>query len=110
MYYEKENHSSANMKDEALERLRETINKELEKKNMGYTVFADLCGISRRIMADIVNGKKTDIKLSTIVKICENSNICLSDIFSDTGRDKITDNNLFLLTGATKYKVELKKL
>ena len=99
-----------NMKDETLERLRETINRELEKKNMGYTVFADLCGISRRIMADIVNGKKTDIKLSTIVRICENSNICLSDIFSDTGRDKITDNNLFLLTGVTKYKVELKKL
>lgn len=108
MYYEKENHSSANMKDEALERLRETINKELEKKNMGYTVFADLCGVSRRIMADIVNGKKTDIKLSTIVKICENSNICLSDIFTE--KDDFSLDSLFLLCGSRKFRIELMRL
>ena len=108
MNYEKENHSNTNMKDEVLERLRETVNKELEKKNMGYTVFADLCGVSRRIMADIVNGKKTDIKLSTIVKICENSNICLSDIFTE--KDDFPLDSLFLLCGSRKFKIELVRL
>ena len=108
MNYEKENHSNTNMKDEVLERLRETINRELEKKNVGYTVFADLCGVSRRIMADIVNGKKTDIKLSTIVKICENSSICLSDIFTETNDFSL--DSLFLLCGSRKFRIELMRL
>ena len=96
--------------DEILNRLSQLILTEMERNNQSCVQFSELCGVGRNIVGDIINGKKKDVKLSTIMSICENSNICLSDIFSDTGRDKITDNNLFLLSGVTKYKVELKKL
>ena len=71
------------MKEHIIERLRIAILHELEDKNQGYTTFADLCGISRKIMGDIVNDRKTDLKLSTIVKICENSDIRMEDIFCE---------------------------
>ncbi len=68
------------MKD-YLNRLADLILVEIEKRGCSCICFADLCGISRNEMGKIVNRKKTDIKLSTILKICENSDIDIKDIF-----------------------------
>lgn len=64
-----------------LNRLADLILKEIEKRGCSCICFADLCGISRNEMGRIVNRKKTDIKLSTILKICENSEISVENIF-----------------------------
>ena len=85
--------------------------KELESRNIGYTLFADLCGISRKIMADIVNGEKTDIKLSTIVKICENSGIPIDEIFP-SGKSETMEHlkNSYLIINGRRYKIQLLEL
>ncbi len=98
--------------NEILERLCMEILNEIHKKNISYTLFADLCGISRKIMADIVNREKEDMKLSTIVKICENSDIKLEDIFStnQTGNEiESKIKNTYLMINGTRYSIELKK-
>lgn len=54
---------------------------ELDKNNCSCICFAELCGISRNEMSNIINRKKNDIKLSTILKICESSDINADDVF-----------------------------
>ena len=100
------------MEKEILKRLCKEILKELERRNISYTYFADFCGISRKIMADIVNQTKTDMKLSTIIKICENSNIRIEDIFSDRERNEEIKNrirNAYIVINGTRFSIELKE-
>lgn len=101
------------MEEKILEKLCVEILKELERTNKSYTVFADLCGISRNLMGSIVNRKKTDIKLSTIVKICENSSISLIDIFlfdeeMETEMFLKYLNKFYLTDGKEKISLNLK--
>ena len=95
------------MEREILERLCDEILREIQSKNISYTLFADLCGISRKIMADIVNRNKEDVKLSTIVKICENSNIKLEDLFS---KKKGERQETYLLMNGERYLIELHRI
>ena len=99
------------MQNYILEKFCQEILLELERKRITYTAFSDLCGISRKIMADIVNRKKTDIKLSTILKICENSDIRLEDIFSIPTDCSIEDalKNAYIVLEGKRYSIELKK-
>lgn len=90
-----------------MERLCMEILNEIHRKNISYTLFADLCGISRKIMADIVNREKEDVKLSTIVKICENSDIKLEDIFL---KKKSEPQETYLLLNGERYLIELHKV
>ncbi|MCM1325253.1 MAG: helix-turn-helix transcriptional regulator [Bacteroidales bacterium] len=64
-----------------LNRLADLVLEEIGNRNCSCVCFADLCGISRNEMSNIVNRKKNDIKLSTILKICENSQINEDDVF-----------------------------
>lgn len=96
------------MEREILERLCMEILHEIDRKNISYTLFADLCGISRKIMADIVNRNKEDVKLSTIIRICENSNIKLEDIFAT--KKKREPRETFLVMDGERYLVELHKV
>lgn len=54
---------------------------EIGRMNCNYTYFADVCGLSRREIGNIVSRKTKDVNVSTIIKICENTNITISDIF-----------------------------
>lgn len=74
-------YSVQNVMENYLNRLADLILEEIGKKGCSCVLFADLCGISRNEMSNIVNRKIKDIKLSTILKICENSDIKLKDIF-----------------------------
>ena len=94
------------MEREILERLCMEILNEIHKQNISYTLFADLCGISRKIMADIVNRNKEDVKLSTIVKICENSDIKLEDIFVSHPKE-IPD--VYIMINGERYNIEKTK-
>lgn len=58
--------------------LSDEILKEMGRKNQSCIVFAELCGISRNEMSYIINRRKKDLRLSTVVKICENSDITLT--------------------------------
>lgn len=91
-----------------LKRLSELILMEMEKGNLSGICFADLCGISRNELNYIINGKKSDIRLSTIVKICENSNIRIEHIFCDCKTEKIMNNAIVLING-NKFKMEIKE-
>ena len=90
-----------------MERLCMEILNEIHRKNISYTLFADLCGISRKIMADIVNREKEDVKLSTIVKICENSDIKLEDVFL---KKKSEPQETYLIMNGERYLIELHKV
>lgn len=95
------------MEREILEKLCDEILREIHRKNISYTLFADLCGISRKIMADIVNRNKEDVKLSTIVKICENSDIKLEDVFL---KKKSEPQEAYLLLNGERYLIELRRV
>lgn len=93
-----------------LNRLADLILEELGNRNCSCVCFADLCGISRNEMSNIINRKKNDIKLSTILKICENSNIKADDVFNvnfDVQKDievivKIKGKTLYLSENSVK--------
>lgn len=58
-------------------------------------------------MADIVNRNKEDVKLSTIIRICENSEIKLENIFASEKREP---RETYLVVDGQKYLVELHKV
>ena len=98
--------------DEYLKRLSELILIEIGKENQSCVCFAELCGISRNEMSAIINQKKKDIRLSTIVNICENSNIRIEDIFSDQERNAEIKNrmrNAYIVINGTRFSIELKE-
>ena len=83
-----------------MNRLADLILREVERKGCSIAVFADICGISRNEIGNIVRRKKKDIYVSTVLRICENSDIRISDVFEidcsienyvlTNGRDKYT--------------------
>ncbi len=75
------NTTTCNASKNYLNRLADLILVEIGKRGCSCICFVDLCGISRNKMGKIVNRKKTDIKLSIILKICENSEISIEDVF-----------------------------
>jgi len=64
-----------------LDRLAELVNFEIRKKNETILSFSVKCEISYNEMRKICNRKAKDVKISTIHKICENSDITMVDIF-----------------------------
>lgn len=97
--------------EKILKKLSEMILEEMRRKNQSCLQFAELCGVGRNIVGDIINGKKKDVKLSTIVKICENSDININDVFPLEHRDCfINDLNLFLICEKKTFKITLEKI
>lgn len=94
--------------NEFLKNLSQSILYEIGRKNYTTSTFATICGISRSEIDKILNKKNKDIKISTVLKIFENSNIDYPDIFEPEkrNRDKEKSNDLsrFVLTdGKEKY-------
>ncbi len=67
--------------DEIMNRLADLILKEIGKRDCSYAYFADICGISVSEIYYIINRKISDIRLSTLIKICNNSGILIIDVF-----------------------------
>ena len=98
--------------DEIMERFSNLILMEMERKNQSCLQFSELCGVGRNIVGDIVNRKKLDVKLSTVVKICENTDINFEDIFSDRERNAEIKNrmrNAYIVINGTRFSIELKE-
>lgn len=93
--------------DEILERFSVLILREMEKNNQSCLQFSELCGVGRNIVSNIINGKKKDVKLSTIISICENSDIKLEDVFL---KKKSEPQETYLLINGEKYLIELHKV
>ena len=96
------------MQEMIMTRLSKAIIDELDRKKQSCLKFAELCGVGRNIMSDIVNRQKTDVRLSTIVKICENSGIKIENVFCDCRIDKMINNAVISINGR-KYRIELKE-
>ena len=91
-------------------RLSDSIHREMEtRKIKTYTAFAGFFDISQKELNDIIAQHKNDMKLSTILKICENSDtIRIEDLFRPFDDEK-TGECTVSLNGET-YVGTLKKL
>lgn len=94
--------------EKILRKLSVLIIREMQKKNQSCLQFAELCGIDRNVMGNIVNQKKNDVKLSTIYKICENSAIRIENIFCDCKTEQMLNNAILIINGK-RYILELKE-
>lgn len=93
--------------NEIIDKFAMLILREMEKNNQSCLQFSELCGVGRNIVADIINGKKKDVKLSTIYNICENSDIRLEDIFTAEKREPL---ETYLVMDGERYLIELHKV
>lgn len=96
--------------EKILEKLADLIILETERLGCTYSLFADICNISRNELGNIIERKKKDIKLSTISKICQNSSITFYDIFDCLGEKDIKKEiESFYLTNGTDIYYICKK-
>ena len=96
-----------------MERLSRLILAEMKKKNQSCLQFSELCGVGRNIVEDIINQKKKDVKLSTIVNICKNSDIQICDIFcteSDKKSFKYLLNGAYVFNRTKKTFLNMKRI
>lgn len=77
------------MLEKYLNNLSTLIMKEMSKRNCTSKELSIICDISEREMSAIKNRERNDVRLSVIVKICENTSISYNDIF------EIEDNEIF---------------
>lgn len=91
------------------ERLSELILMEVNRRNCTFTYFADICEISRDELRHIITCQKNDIRLSTLKKICDNSEFDIEDIFEPrTFEDYIS--TIIVEKDGVKYKIHLEKV
>lgn len=86
-----------------MNRLAELILEEMERTGRSATCFAELCGVNRNTVGDIINRKGKDVKLSFIWNICENSEIRISDVFEVECAREYNIENFVLTNGHEKY-------
>ena len=89
-----------------LNRLSDLILEEMKRRKCSIRCFAELCGVRPEEMRLIVNCQKKDVKLSIIWKICENSEIRLSDIFEIECSEEFSIENYILTNGKEKYVIK----
>lgn len=89
-----------------LNRFAELILAEMERTGRSATRFAELCGVNRNALGDVINRKEKDIKLSFIWRICENSDIRFSDIFEIKCLEEFSIENYILTNGKEKYVIK----
>ena len=77
------------MLERYLNKLSALIMEEMSKRNCTSKELSIICDISEREMSAIKNRERNDVRLSVIVKICENTSISYNDIF------EIEDNEIF---------------
>ncbi len=54
-----------------MKNVSECILRELGKRNISQSAFADFCGVSARTIENVVEGRNNDIRVSTLAKIAE---------------------------------------
>lgn len=95
-----------NKMEEILNRLADLILSEMDKRNCSARCFAELCGVNRNKLGDVINRKENDVKLSFVWNICENSEIRISDIFEIECSEEFNIKNYILTNGYDKYMLK----
>lgn len=92
-----------------LDRLADLILKEVEQNNYTYSYYADICDISRNVLNEIISGKTSGLRMSTIKKICDSSSFNIEDIFEPrTFEDYIS--TIIIEKDGVKYKIRVEKI
>lgn len=86
-----------------LNRLADLILGEMERTGRSATCFAELCGVNRNTLGDVINRKGRDVKLSFIWNICENSEIRISDVFEIECAEEFNIEKFVLTNGKDEY-------
>lgn len=93
------------MLEKYLNKLSSLVIDEMARRNCNSKELSILCNISEREMSAIKNRERNDVRLSVIVKICENTSISYSDIFEIEDKE-IFEQGLkkcFLSNGKEKF-------
>lgn len=61
--------------------IREKILQLCETYGMSISNLATVCHVPRTTLQSIVNGESTNVRIQTIIKICNGLNITLADFF-----------------------------
>lgn len=88
-----------------MNRLADLILVEMERTRRSATRFAELCGVNRNTLNDVINRKRKDVGLSFIWNICENSDIGFSDIFEIECAEEFDLENYIITNGKEKYVI-----
>lgn len=93
--------------DNFMNNLAELISNEIGKKNLTYSAFADLCGLHRNEISNIISRRKKDILISTIFKICENSEISEEHLFGYNIENQVKEEIMHstFIIGKNRYKL-----
>lgn len=89
-----------------MNRLADLILVEIRRKGCSVACFAELCGISRNELGQIINRQKKDVRLSVIWNICENSEIGFPDVFYIEHAEEFNIENYILTNGREKYCIK----
>ena len=82
--------------NQLIKTLSEYVNKEMRSCNYTIKDYALRCDVSYSVMRKISNGQATDLLLSTIQKICDNSHFDISNlIIQDISREEQLINNIY---------------
>lgn len=90
--------------------LMKLVNSEMERKNFSMRSFAVRCGLSYDEIRKISIGSIAEPRPSTIINICENSDITIYEVFGYTDNDKLEKENITLTIGANCYDIHVKKI
>lgn len=89
-----------------LNRLADLILEEMGKTGQSAKCFAELCGVNRNTLGDVINRKGKDVKLSFIWNICENSEIQISDVFEIECAEEFDIEKFVLTNGKSSYYIK----
>jgi len=94
---------------DTIRRLQMLVNQEIVNK--GYTIkaFAVTCEVSYEEMRKICNGQIVDIRMSTLEKICSQSDFDIQEIISKDG-ESILKHNIRMMMDGDVYSVSFKKM
>lgn len=82
--------------NQLIKTLSEYVNKEMQTYNYSIREYSLRCDVSYNVMRKISNGQATNLLLSTIQKICDNSHFDISNlIIQDISREEQLINNIY---------------
>lgn len=98
--------------EEIVKRLTECVNKEMMNYDITIKDYALRCDVSYSVMRKISNGQATDLLLSTIDKICENSHFDLDEILErtmDYKIERVLSRCMIIYNNADRYSISVSK-
>lgn len=93
--------------EKVLENLKIEIYRQISKNNYSLKRFAIICEISYENLLDILYGKRSDIRLSTLLKICDNAGIDILNVLDIEIPEKI---RISVKSGGIEFSGEIQNV